>query len=939
MGDRVSRFVRFTRELYRRRVPRVATAYVIAGWAVVTFAQDLSGILNLPVWAPNLILALLILGFPVTIGVSWAFDVTSHGMVRTPEEHDLSPRHVPRPSYGKYAGAVVLVVAALFLAVWNIWRLGSSGRNRSAPGGTVAVIPAIVQGGPQYESLAKTLTTLVATKLESMGWRTADGKDVSRVASIQNASDPASSFNVARKVGAAFFVDLRVMFADGTATVLMTLRSVNDPGDAIGSGEATGSFDDMVQLIDNASADLAGVPAPGARQRVAVFPASVAAGPEQDYLRHGISRLLSEKLEKAGWDAADPRTLFGIVEGQGMDGSDQSAAARIAGKVEAGFFIISDIRIAERPGRPGRFAVDGKIDLFDVQDPAVAVISSRIDGSLEDLNERLDEVAHDLLEAADLDWGGTATVADMPTRSLPALAAFTEGENEFRVGHYDLAIAAFDRAVTEDTAFALAYYRLSIAAAWQSSSYNTWQQDGLHRALDHPERLTWRRRLLLEARRIKQDEGRTYNAEQLYRWVIARWKWDYDAWFQLAELLFHDVPIEGRSAIESDDAWQRIMGIESNDYGVLVHYIRIKALEGDRQGVEQIAETSRELAPDDEKALEMDAIRVFLSREPEMWKSVLDALSRQSSHFVWNVASRVGIYDKAFVGAARIAALLTDTARSGPYRALGHITLAHLLLGQGRWREARTHLEAVRPLDPLSALVFEASLSTTPFLMPAVDSRDLQILRDELRDAVARQATGEPVTETTVHDSIFEWLRLYELGNVSLALGALGEVQTIATELINQPGSSDAADIAHHFGRSLLAMRQRRLGASSTAAQAWGESFRVATGNDKKWLSPFFALSRERYLRALNLREVGRNDEALRLLSSFSEVSVYDLAYVAPAAFQSAEILESRGDIAGAMQGYNRVVQLWRSADPELQPMVEAARARIQAISPRVAQD
>ena len=937
MGDRVSRFVRFTRELYRRRVPRVATAYVIAGWAVVTFSQDLSGILNLPVWAPNLILALLILGFPVTIGVSWAFDVTSHGMVRTPDEHDLSPRHVVRPAYGKYAGAVVLVVAALFLAGWNLWRLGSSGRNRSAPGGMVAVIPAVVQGDPQYESLAETVTTLVATKLESMGWRTANGVEASRAARRQNASDPAASSNVAQRVGAAFFVDVRVTFADGTAMVNLTLQSVNDPQIPIGVGEATGSFDDVVLLVDEASARLAGVPTPGARQRVAVFPASVGADPEQDYLRHGISRLLSEKLEKAGWDAVDPRTLFGIVEAQGMEVSDVSAAARIAGRVEAGFFIISDIRITDRPGRPGRFAVDGEIDLFDVDDPAEAVISSRIGGPLEDLLERLDEVAHDLLEVADLDWGEMASVADMPTRSLPALAAFIEGEREFRVGHYDLAIAAFERAVTEDTAFALAYYRLSIAAGWQSNSYNAWQQDGLRKALAHSERLTWRRRLLLEARRIKREKGETDNAEQLYRWIKTRWRQDYDAWFQLAELLFHDAPLEGRSAIESGTAWEWIMGIEPSDYGALVHWIRIKALEGDRNGVERIAELSRELAPDDEKALEMDAIRVFLLREPEMWKTVLDSLSTQSSHFVWNVASRVGIYDKALVGAERIAALLTDTARSGPYRALGHITLAHLLVGQGRWREARTHLEAVRPLDLLSAIVFEASLSTTPFLMPAVDSSDLQILRDALRAAVARQPTGESITETTVHDSIFEWLRLYELGNTSLALGAERDVQTIATELINQPGSSDAAEIADHFGRSLMAMLQRRRGASAAAAQEW-DSFRVETGNDKKWLSPFFALSRERYLRALNLREVGREDEALILFSSFNEVSVYDLAYVAPAAFQSAEILEARGDVAAAVQEYSKVVRLWRNADPELQPMVERARTRILTMSPSLAQ-
>ena len=47
---------------------------------------------------------------------------------------------------------------------------------------------------------------------------------------------------------------------------------------------------------------------------------------------------------------------------------------------------------------------------------------------------------------------------------------------------------------------------------------------------------------------------------------------------------------------------------------------------------------------------------------------------------------------------------------------LGHVTLAHLLVGQGKWRSAKQELLVAQSLDPLNALVFDAILSSAPFL-------------------------------------------------------------------------------------------------------------------------------------------------------------------------------------------------------------------------------
>ena len=46
------------------------------------------------------------------------------------------------------------------------------------------------------------------------------------------------------------------------------------------------------------------------------------------------------------------------------------------------------------------------------------------------------------------------------------------------------------------------------------------------------------------------------------------------------------------------------------------------------------------------------------------------------------------------------------------------------------------------------------------------------------------------------------------------------------------------------------------------------------------------------------------------------------------------DLYEKRGDTAKAIHYYGKLVDLWKDADPELQPRVEAARRAIEALSP-----
>jgi TolB-like protein len=82
---------KFFAELKRRRVYSVAVAYLIGGWALAQGIAQVLPVFDIPNWVVRLIVLLVILGFPVALVLSWFFDLTRYGIVRTP---DLDARSI-----------------------------------------------------------------------------------------------------------------------------------------------------------------------------------------------------------------------------------------------------------------------------------------------------------------------------------------------------------------------------------------------------------------------------------------------------------------------------------------------------------------------------------------------------------------------------------------------------------------------------------------------------------------------------------------------------------------------------------------------------------------------------------------------------------------------------------------------------------------------------
>lgn len=130
-------------ELKRRNVVRIAVLYIAASWATLRAASVLFGILDVPPWAGKLVLALLVLGFPVVLVLSWIYEITPEGF-----------RKVERPPGGEAAAATTrrkLDIAIGLLATVAIVTIAVDRLmpERAAPVAApepVAQMPAVVTG-------------------------------------------------------------------------------------------------------------------------------------------------------------------------------------------------------------------------------------------------------------------------------------------------------------------------------------------------------------------------------------------------------------------------------------------------------------------------------------------------------------------------------------------------------------------------------------------------------------------------------------------------------------------------------------------------------------------------------------------------------------------------------------------------------------------------
>src|SRR5258708_40007511 len=74
----------FFEEVRRRKVYRVAAAYIIAAGFIIQIGSAVFPAWELPNWTLRFVVVLLLIGFPIALILAWAYDVTPQGIRATP---------------------------------------------------------------------------------------------------------------------------------------------------------------------------------------------------------------------------------------------------------------------------------------------------------------------------------------------------------------------------------------------------------------------------------------------------------------------------------------------------------------------------------------------------------------------------------------------------------------------------------------------------------------------------------------------------------------------------------------------------------------------------------------------------------------------------------------------------------------------------------------
>src|SRR5213594_4166229 len=209
----------FFGELKRRNVYKVAVAYAIVGWLLVQIATQVFPFLEIPNWVVRLVIALVVIGFPIALVIAWAFELTPEGIKRTEDVDLAASARQPR----KHAWIFVVILGAAFsIGLFFIGRY--TGRNTASaselPAKSIAVLPFDnLSRDPDNAYFAEGVQDEILTRLAKV----ADLKVISRTSTQRFKSAPSDLREIAKQLGVMNIVEGSVQKANDQVRVNVQL--------------------------------------------------------------------------------------------------------------------------------------------------------------------------------------------------------------------------------------------------------------------------------------------------------------------------------------------------------------------------------------------------------------------------------------------------------------------------------------------------------------------------------------------------------------------------------------------------------------------------------------------------------------------------------------------------------------------------------------------
>ncbi|MFQ5536519.1 MAG: hypothetical protein ACE5GJ_03620 [Gemmatimonadota bacterium] len=423
------------------------------------------------------------------------------------------------------------------------------------------------------------------------------------------------------------------------------------------------------------------VGATDAADGIAIVPFKVS-GPDLAVWREGMVDLLATNLDgMGGYRTIDSRTVMARwreVVGDEV-APDLDVSLRAAGETGARYAVVGSV---VGVGESLRLVAE----VFDLADGR-EIGSGQVQGSPDEILTLVDELSLEtmraLLAGGGEDLASTRNLANLTTPSLLALRAYLEGERHYRRAGFAQAVEAYERAIEEDSLFALALYRISDAYGWLESVNSERAAELSERAVAAVDRLTPRNAVIVGASDALY-RGDLSQVEPL-KAAVRKYPDDPEAWFMLAETYIHLGEATGGTVEDARDALARATELDPGFAPYYQHVADAAIVLRDRAAAQEAMATYERLAPESELRPYMPlGLDIFTGSAEERTAAIeeMNSLSAREMSYFWGTLGVAWNDDVAGVRA------IAEAARGATGSPNWNFRIYRILVSQGRWAHA-----------------------------------------------------------------------------------------------------------------------------------------------------------------------------------------------------------------------------------------------------------
>jgi TolB-like protein/Tfp pilus assembly protein PilF len=190
----------FLTELKRRNVYRAAVAYGVVAWFLTQLTTQVFPFFEIPNSAVRFVVIALAVGFPIAMLLSWLYELTPEGIVRTEDLDPAQARSVQRAS-GRILDFIIIGVLLLVIAMLMVGRrpfYRQTGESISQK--SIAVLPFENRSENKANAyFADGIQDEILTLLSKI----ADLKVISRTSTLQYQGKPRNLTEIAKQLGVA----------------------------------------------------------------------------------------------------------------------------------------------------------------------------------------------------------------------------------------------------------------------------------------------------------------------------------------------------------------------------------------------------------------------------------------------------------------------------------------------------------------------------------------------------------------------------------------------------------------------------------------------------------------------------------------------------------------------------------------------------------------